>query len=198
MKAPPCMSMDHPTREARVRWRIRPLMHAHQLNLISFRLRCAVTLERSLQVNVSTGRFTSMNKGWSGSGPGYTTKMSADRKVATAAASSPRPPPLPLLPLPTPPPLPLSSSQPLPQFDCKRTRTGPDPYGVNDANLWTRNSRALSFMPEDGSLRVSNRPRPFCVRSTSFDPYHLSNKNPWLHESQSVRSMTQSTAKPLR
>eukprot|EP00966_Prymnesium_polylepis_P035153 817157-Prymnesium_polylepis.1 len=39
-------------------------------------------------------------------------------------------------------------------------------------------------MPEDGSVRVTVRPQPFCLRSTSFDPYHLSSKNAWLHQSQ--------------
>lgn len=76
------------------------------------------------------------------------------------------------------------------QFDCKKTRTGPDPYGVNDTNLWHQQSRILIFAPEDGSSRAAIRPRPFCARSTCFDPYHLSKQNTWLHESQSLRSVT--------
>jgi len=86
---------------------------------------------------------------------------------------------------------------------CKKSKIGPDPYGVKSNNLWTKHSKALHFMPEDGSVRVTVRPQPFCLRSTSFDPYHLSSKNAWLHQSQSLRSMAhskiaQSAKEPLR
>jgi len=79
------------------------------------------------------------------------------------------------------------------KLDCKKSKIGPDPYGVKSNNLWVRHNKALNFMPEDGSVRVQKRPQPFCLRSTSFDPYHLSSKNDWLHQSQSLRSMSHST-----
>jgi len=72
---------------------------------------------------------------------------------------------------------------------CSRSMIGPDPYGVTNTNLWLRRNKALHFAPDDGSVRLSRPIQPFCLRSGAFDPYHLTSKNSWLHESQSHKSM---------
>ena len=67
------------------------------------------------------------------------------------------------------------------KVSCKKTRTGPDPYNINTANLWNTRTGSPRFAVEGGESRVWMRPRPDCSRSLNLDPYAVATReNPWM------------------
>jgi len=71
--------------------------------------------------------------------------------------------------------------QDLTTFDCRKSKTGPDPYNVNTSNLWNQRKGSPRFSVENGESRVWTRPRPDCARSLNLDPYSVSTRdNPWM------------------
>ena len=88
---------------------------------------------------------------------------------------------------------------PASQLACKRSAVGPDPYGVTNTNLWNQwiprpgSQRCSSrFRPDDRTPRSpfsNSRATPWCSRSMAFDPYYVSSRNAWRHDSQSIRSI---------
>jgi len=76
--------------------------------------------------------------------------------------------------------------------------TGPDPYGLCAANLWTPRSsqRALAtFYPNGhylghGSNEEVRQPWIYGrTRAQAFDPYHVGSRNTWLQTSPSIKSI---------
>lgn len=79
---------------------------------------------------------------------------------------------------------------------CKRSYVGPDPYGLGSRNDWVKPfaARAMAFRPENtadgmGGARSTIFPRPYCTKSMVNDPYSVSVRNDWVHNSQSLRSI---------
>ena len=65
------------------------------------------------------------------------------------------------------------------KINCNKTKTGPDPYNVAAANLWSQGKGSPRFKVGSES-RVWIPPRPDCARSLNLDPYSVSNRdNPW-------------------
>lgn len=59
------------------------------------------------------------------------------------------------------------------KVDCRKTKSGPDPYNVNSSDLWNQCKGSPRFSVENGESRVWTRPRPDCIRSLSTDPYSV-------------------------
>ena len=60
------------------------------------------------------------------------------------------------------------------KVDCRKTKSGPDPYNVNSSDLWNQCKGSPRFSVENGESRVWTRPRPDCARSLNTDPYSVS------------------------
>jgi hypothetical protein len=66
------------------------------------------------------------------------------------------------------------------KVNCRKTKSGPDPYNVNSSNLWDQRKGSPRFSDGNAESRVWTRPRPDCARSLNLDPYSLSSRdNPW-------------------
>eukprot|EP00964_Phaeocystis_antarctica_P080368 scaffold50191_cov65-Phaeocystis_antarctica.AAC.2 len=69
------------------------------------------------------------------------------------------------------------------KVDCRKSKSGPDPYNVNNSDLWSQHTARKGsprFAVENGESRTWTPPRSACSRSLNLDPYSLGSRdNPW-------------------